>query len=352
MHDYIKNLNISDSPHLNALILMGAYLIIAVLVKLFISKVLTKITKRTKTKIDDRIIRATHMPIFLTIIVAGFESTLQFFDIPKDILFYIIGTLHTLIGLIWTIALIKLSNTLIGKAASGIFDTTGLSHNVFPLLNNIIKGVIIVLFIFASLSIWEINLTPLLASAGIASVIIALAAKDIFANFFGGVSVFLDKPYKIGDMVNLDTGDRGRVIDIGMRSTRIKTRDDIYVTIPNSIISNAKIINESAPDSVFRVRVPVGVSYESDIDLVEKVLIEAAKENPRILKDPEPRVRFREFGNSSLNYELLCWSDDPYYRGLTIHELNTAIFKKFAENNITIPFPQRDVHFFNHGRKE
>ncbi|MEW6002875.1 MAG: mechanosensitive ion channel domain-containing protein [Nitrospirota bacterium] len=150
----------------------------------------------------------------------------------------------------------------------------------------------------------------------------------------------------IGDYIVLNTGERGEVVEIGIRSTRIKTRDDILISIPNSIIANTKIINESAPIPNFRVRIPVGVAYGSDIDVVEKTLIEIASQNENILKEPRPRVRFREFGESSLNFELLCWAKDPALRGLTVHELNKAIYKKFNERGIKIPFPQRDVHIY------
>lgn len=165
----------------------------------------------------------------------------------------------------------------------------------------------------------------------------AFAAKDTIANFFGGISIFVDRPYKIGDYIVLDKGERGEVVEIGIRSTRIKTRDDILISIPNSIIANTKIINESVPIPKFRVRIPIGVAYGSDIDLVEKTLIEIASENENILQEPEPRVRFREFGESSLNFELLCWAKEPALRGLTV-------YNNFKKKGIKIPFPQRDIH--------
>jgi MscS family membrane protein len=158
--------------------------------------------------------------------------------------------------------------------------------------------------------------------------------------------VFIDRPYKIGDYVDLDSGERGEIVEIGIRSTRMKTRDDILITIPNSIIANSKIINESAPIPHFRVRIPIGVSYGSDIDLVEKTLLEMAANNTNVQKDPSPRVRFRQFGDSALNFELLCWAKEPALRGQTIHQLNSSIYKKFNEVGITIPFPQRDVHLY------
>ena len=185
-----------------------------------------------------------------------------------------------------------------------------------------------------------------MASAGIAGVAIAIAAKDTIANFFGGISIFMDRPYKIGDYIVIEGGERGEVAAIGVRSTRIKTRDDVLITIPNSVMANSKIINESAPIPNFRVRVAIAVAYGSDIDLVEKTLLEIASANDNILPEPDPRVRFREFGDSALNFELLCWAREPALRGRIIHELNSAIYKKFAEFSITIPFPQRDLHIY------
>jgi MscS family membrane protein len=166
----------------------------------------------------------------------------------------------------------------------------------------------------------------------------------MIANFLGGISVFVDKPFTIGDYIVLDKGERGEVVAIGVRSTRIKTRDDVLITIPNSIVANSKIINESAPMPNFRVRIPVSVAYGSDIDLVQATLLAIAGKNENVLTDPIPNVRFREFGESALNFELLCWISEPAMRGLTVHDLNCAVYRTFSETGITIPFPQRDVH--------
>lgn len=142
----------------------------------------------------------------------------------------------------------------------------------------------------------------------------------------------------------LDTGERGEVTKVGMRSTRLLTRDDVEVTIPNSQMADAKIVNESGgPWVKFRIRLQVGVAYGSDVDQVVEVLERVAQERDAVCADPAPRVRMRGFGDSSLDFELLCWIDHPAQRGLLSHQLYMDIYKALAREGIEIPFPQRDL---------
>jgi MscS family membrane protein len=240
----------------------------------------------------------------------------------------------------------KTANWLVEHSLPLMAKRGDIGRNVFFLLKNIIRIAVLTLGILWCLAIWNVDLTPLFASAGIVGIAVALAAKDTLANFFGGVSIFIDRSFKVGDYIILDTGERGEVVDIGIRSTRIKTRDDILITIPNSILSNSKIINESAPVPRFRIRVPVGVAYESDLEKVEKILVEVARSNSLVSNLPEPRARLRLFADSSINFELLCWVNNPRDKGLATHQLLSAIYKKFEEEAISIPFPQNDVHLF------
>jgi small-conductance mechanosensitive channel len=162
---------------------------------------------------------------------------------------------------------------------------------------------------------------------------------------FAGVSIAADAPYKTGDFIRLDSGERGMVTHIGLRSTRIVTRDDVEITIPNGIIGNAKIVNEAGgPSTKHRIRVPVGVAYGSDIDHVIATLDSVASGHEQVCSEPAPRVRFRAFGNSSLDFELLCWINQPVDRGRLVHELNCSVYKAFQREEIEIPFPQHDLH--------
>jgi MscS family membrane protein len=174
-------------------------------------------------------------------------------------------------------------------------------------------------------------------------VIVGLAAKDTLGNLFGGISVFLDRPFKPGDYIALKSGERGKVVDIGLGSTRIVTRDDVLIIIPNAEVVSKKILNEIAPGPRIRVRVPVSVANTSDVDQVKHVMLKVANGNDPVLPEPEPRVRFRTFGAGSLDYELLCWTAFPKDKGRLIHQLATSVVKAFNEAGISLPSPQREV---------
>jgi small-conductance mechanosensitive channel len=251
----------------------------------------------------------------------------------------------TALTLIWMTTVIRVTATVVESlVAREPEDSTGLGKGVAPLAENAVKVLAVASAVGAVLMIWDVDVTPFVASAGLLGAGLAFAAKDSLSNLFGGISIFLDKPYKIGDYVVLDKGERGEVTAIGLRSTRILTRDNVQITIPNSIIAGTKVINESAPMPNYRVRVPVGVAYGSDIDLVEEILVGVARANANVVDEPAPRARFRRFGDSALEYELLCWAHEPSLRGLTVHEINREIYLQFAERGVSIPFPQRDVH--------
>ncbi len=344
MASLIEAMNISSSPFTNAFISILVFLAIATVVDIFIDKGLRKITSRTSMALDDRILDTVHRPVSYTIALVGVLLAVEYLSPGERAGLYARGSLYTLIILIWTFSVIRIANAFAEDAFARDADVTGLSKDLLPLLENVLKIVVFVVSVAVILSVWKINVTPLLASAGIVGAGLAIAAKDTVANLFGGISVFMDRPFRVGDYIVLDQQERGEVVSIGLRSTRIKTRDHIQVVIPNAIIANSKIVNESAPLPYFRVKIPVGVAYGSDIDLVQKTLLEIAQGNSHVVTEPEPRIRFRQFGDSALMFELLSWVTESAVRGLAIHEINCEIYGKFAELKIAIPFPQRDVH--------
>lgn len=344
MDRILEYLNEFNSPVLTAGAVFLIYIFAAKLTDFFTVRGLKKLAQRTSSPVDDRVINFLHRPVFFTVLIFGAIHAIEIVGPSEKTAYFTNGLLYTLLALIWTICVIRTSSFIIDRSIQKVTDLTGLSRELTPLIENIWTVLLIMGSVMLILSIWEVNITPLLASAGIVGVAVALAAKDTLANFFGGISVFIDKPYKIGDYIVLDTGERGEVVNIGIRSTRIKTRDDIMITIPNSIIANTKIINESAPVPNFRIRVPVSVAYGTDIDRTEEELLRIAAGNANVLDEPEPRVRFRTFGESSLDFELLCWAREPAMRGLTIHEINREIYSAFNSAGLVFPFPHRTVY--------
>lgn len=344
MTGLIESLKISSSPYINALLSIVAFIILARIVDLLIDKVLRRFATFTKSDLDDKIIGLIHRPIYYSIIIVGISLAIIYLKPAEKLVFYSNGILYSVIAIIWIITAIKISNAVIEDAVQKIKDVTGLGKEIIPLIENFSKIVIIVIGLMVILSIWKINITPVLASAGIAGVAVAIAAKDTLANFFGGLSLFVDKPFKLGDFIVVDEKLRGEVVDIGIRSTRIKTPDDILITIPNSILVSSKIINESAPSPKIRLRLPVTVAYGSDIELVERAVMEILNTNPDVLKEPAPRLLFMSFGDSSLNLEIFFWIADPFLRFKVTDSINREIYKKFNEKGIKIPFPQREIY--------
>jgi small-conductance mechanosensitive channel len=152
--------------------------------------------------------------------------------------------------------------------------------------------------------------------------------------------------------VVLDSGEAGTVLDVTIRSTRLLTRDNVVVTVPNSVLNAARITNHSDPHPKTRVKVPVGAAYGSDAEAVESLLLDAAAAVELVADAPEPRARFRGFGDSALEYELLCWVPSPLMDARAAHELNHEIYRRFTDAGVEIPFPQRELHLRSDGVAE
>ncbi len=320
------------------------YIILSKAVDIFISKVLLRIAIRTSFDVDEYIVRIIHRPACISVFLLGVLHASLIdppFSSPWDMV--IPNVIKTVVLAVWWFSLIR-EITIMNESNTGWalkkFDKTR-----FYMLKNISRIFLLFIGILWALIIWDVNLTPLFASAGIVGIAIALAAKDTLANFFGGIALFIDAAYRVGDYIILDSGERGEVVEVGIRSTKIRTRDDVMITIPNSIMSTTKIINQSAPETSYRIRIDVAVSYASKLRIVEKALLRVATENTALAEKPEPRVRMRRFGDSGIHLQLLVWVRDPAERGLQTHNLIKMIHSAFQDQEIEIPFPQRDMHF-------
>ena len=224
----------------------------------------------------------------------------------------------------------------------------GKSDTQYGPILDIIGSILIVTFgITNFLSTYHVDFGVLLAGVGVVGLVIALAAQDTLSNFFSGILLLLDQGFKTGDMIYFNET-YCLIRDIGLRSTKIyDIINHVIIIIPNNALANQEILNLTRPDRYYRLRTEVGVSYDSDPDLVEKLLLEVAEENGEIEHDDptrRPLVRFREFGDSALTFSLVAWIKNVIKIRQINSDLHHQIFKKLGDANVVIAFPQRDIH--------
>jgi small-conductance mechanosensitive channel len=334
-----------DSGLLPASLVVVAALLAGKLTHLLISATARVWTKRTITNVDDAIVDKLQFPIVASVFMFGLHLAAKVYGSDLESLATVTRILVTLGLLVWFWFFLGLSHLLLQHASGNPSKYRLVESRTFPLFENLSRVLILAGGAWALLQVWHIDTSGWLASAGIAGVALGFAAKDTLSNLFAGVFIVADAPYRIGDYIVLDSTTRGKVINIGLRSTRILTRDDVEITIPNSLIGSNQITNQSGGGSTrMRVRVKVAVGYDSDVDQVRKILTDIAVAEPSACEQPIPRVRFRRFGADGLEFELMVWVQDPSLRGITLDALNTTILGAFRDAGIEIPFPKRDVY--------
>ena len=332
-------------PYVLAGALVAGSVLAAYVVELVARLTLGAIARRTETDLDDQIVAAVRMPIFMTVLMAGlFQAELRL-GLPEGMQFVVTAVLQTLAVLIWTRAGLGVGHAVLRALTRRANATAVVQPRTLPIFDMTLKVAVGGAAVYFTFLAWNIDLTAWLASAGILGIAVGFAAKDSLANLFAGVFIVADGPYKVGDYIVLDGELRGEVSHIGVRSTRVLTRDDVEITIPNAVIAAAKIINESGgPYIKQRVAIVVEAAYGSDVDLVKEVLLSCPEGVPDVCDTPAPQVRFRQFGGSGLMFELLIWTDSPARRGLVINDLNFRVYKAFGAAGIEIPYSKHDVY--------
>jgi small-conductance mechanosensitive channel len=208
----------------------------------------------------------------------------------------------------------------------------------------ITRYVVLLLGLLVIVQTVGINLTTLNVLAGAVGIGIGFGLQNVASNFISGLIILFERPIKVGDRIEVERIE-GQVVEVGARSTKVQTNDNITVIVPNSKFITESVVNWVYHDGRVRFKIPVSVAYGSDVRLVERLLMEVAEENADVLKNPAPVVRFLEFGESGLTFELRAWSSSLVHRkGKLTSQLNFAIYDKFVAHEIEMPFPQRDLH--------
>ncbi len=326
-----------------ALIVMLLTISFAWLLSHFIHRYLHRLLRKTRNTVDEDLHGLLRQPIFVTILIFGIDISADVLVGDGRFMHLLDSILTSLLVLIWTLFFIRATRLLltnISHKEKGLV-TTG----TLPILQNLTLVIVSSIAIYLLFTTWNVDMTAWLASAGVLGIAIGFAAKDTLGNLISGVFIMADAPYKIGDYVVLQDGLRGEIRNIGLRSTRLLTRDDVEVTIPNSIMGNTAVINETGgPHEKYRIRVKTSVAYGSDIDQVRECLLDVAARSTFACEFPEPRVRFRHFGASGLEFELLCWINEPVLKGRALDNINSAVYKRFQLEGIEIPYSKQDVY--------
>jgi small-conductance mechanosensitive channel len=221
-----------------------------------------------------------------------------------------------------------------------------IDDRLIPALEKVGAVVIVMVGLILAVQSLGYDITLVLAGFGVIGLVIAFAAQDTVSNFFAGIYIMLDRPFRVGDLVEIDENVICTVQDIGLRTTKLYWgKNHTYIIMPNNEMANRKIINYVRPNRRFRTNVKLGVAYKSDLDRVKRVLLEIARSHPWVLKEPEfePVFRVVDFGESTILVMVLVWVDDVDHKWHIGSDLREQIKKRFAEEGIEISFPQRVV---------
>jgi small-conductance mechanosensitive channel len=338
-----------DDNLLFAILTVIAGLVVAGIARIIV-RWLEKFAETTETKWDDIIVAAIGTPVQVGIVAISVYIALKWFDIVPAQYAWILSAkvLNSIYILIGTWIASSLLHDVVRIYGHALAEQTegDADDRIVDLLELAVRYIVWFAGIMLILVNLEINITPFLAGAGIAGLALALAAQDLISNFFGGAIITVDKPFKIGDRIEVDTH-YGDVMSIGTRSTRIRTIDGKVVTLPNNKITSSSVVNYSEPDPKIRYAIPITVAYGSDTARVKKVLFEvvqdAIKNTEYFAEEPAPKVFFQEFGDSSLKFVIYVWAKAYNIPDEVKDAINVRIAARFAAEGIEIPFPQLEV---------
>jgi len=252
----------------------------------------------------------------------------------------VFNLIQTIVIIIITILILRVIRRVLRRQARKNRLEVGTSHAIMQIFRYVF-WIIAIIAIFQTIGF---KITFLLAGSAALLVGIGLGIQEVFKDLISGFFMLFEGNLRVSDVVELEDNLVGKVVQIGLRTTKIETRDRVVLIIPNSKFISDRLINWSHMEKMTRFHVNVGVAYGSDVEKVTNILLEVARENKKVANDPKPVVMFADFGNSSLDFKLHFWTYDTFWVEIIKSELRYGINKKFAENDVTIPFPQRDIH--------
>lgn len=321
-----------------ALVIVGSYLL-ARLVHWVSRRYLGRSDPAEAPSFGRAVFEEVYTPLSVSIALLGFSISLQVFGVvgTESLLSNAVVTALTVL---WARAAIR-----IGGHWLEMLNDRDQGYEFAPIFQNFWTITVVAIAALVVVSVWNLQVTPFLASAGVLGIVLGLAAQDAIGNLIGGVALYFDNTYKPGDVILLEGEMRGTVVDIGIRSTTVLTPDNTIVTVPNAVLNSTQVVNQTAPQRHIRITVPVSAAYGTDYETVEEIVLGICEDASLVRDSPRPRLIFDAFGDSALLFELQAYITHPLTEKRAIDQLNRRIYDRFAEEEITIPFPQRELSF-------
>ncbi|MDI6888181.1 MAG: mechanosensitive ion channel family protein [Methanocellales archaeon] len=332
------------------LLIIISFVVFGYVLVLIIDRYIARLAEKTRTKLDDIIVRTVRMPLIFIFVVIGVGTVLHYMALPPEIEVYVDPLLLVFIVLA---AVFCVSRILMGFIKHYAKKHEG-TKPVAPIIQRVVQVVIYLIGLMIIFDVLGVSITPLLTTLGIGGVAVALALQETLSNFFSGFYIMTDRPVRVGDYIKLDSGEEGYVVDVGWRTSRIRSLPNNVIVIPNKRLTQAIVTNYYLPEKEMSCLVDVGVSYDSDLEKVEKVTIDVAK---KVLKKVsggvetfEPFIRYNKFGDFSINFTVILRVREYVDKYLVTHEFMKELHKRYNKEGIVIPFPIRTVYM--KGQKE
>lgn len=329
-----------------ALLIFAGFWVLSRVVSYALRTWAPRLTSFTATDIDDRILQRITPPTSLLIVFAGLYNAVGYLPFHQKVHSISSGIIFVItIAILTNIAYRAMDETILWYGAKlGERGNQALDKQILPLVEKLSTIFIVCTALIFILKHFNYDILSLVTALGIGSLAIGMAAKDTLANMISGFTLMIDRPFRIGDRIQLTGGQLGDVLDIGLRSTKIKTPENQMLVIPNSDLCNTILTNQAFPDIRAKGRINIGVAYGSDIDLVKTILIGAALEVEDVLREPVPEAYFTSFGDSALMMAVFFWVDDYMKIFPVTDKINSVILKRLSGQGVVIPYPTRTVH--------
>lgn len=325
-------------------LLLGSYFA-ARFVSYLLGLLVERATRQATTSLDDRLLSALKQPITYLLFIVGAWGALHRLPAPEGLVSRLDRGLFVIGVLLITLALMRTYGILLAwyTSSSRFADGSGLAAEFGPMLKRLGQVFLAVLATIAILQQLGVNVMSLVVSLGVGSLAVGLAAQDTLANMFAGFALMLDRPFRIGDRVQLASGDLGDVEQVGMRATRIRTVDDTILVVPNSVLVKERLVNQSHPTRAIVTRIEIGVAFDAHLALVRRVLTESALAVDKVDPEHAPVVLFAKFTDYAIVARLVFWARDYAEQGLAVSDVHEEIQRRFREAGIAIPFPRQRV---------